>query len=110
MASRNEIIENTKPRYKKAKKKERSLILDELTKATGLSRDHLALRLRQARKPKLSRQAQASLPKPLKTRGRKAKYGHPHQDALIRLWTLLGFIASKRLKEALPVLLEALAI
>lgn len=108
MASRNEIIENSKNRYKKSKKRQRSIILNELTLATGLSRDHLARRLREPLQHKSSKKAQQMAPKFLKKRGPRARYGRPHQEALIRLWSMLGCIASKRLKAALPSLLNAL--
>lgn len=108
MASRNEIINVCKKRYVKANKSEKIGMLDELTLATGLSRDHLARKLRGPAVSAGSRRRSPYQAKPLKRQGRKAKYGIVHREALIKLWTMLGCIASKRFVAALPALMEAL--
>jgi hypothetical protein len=85
-------------RYRKARKKERSAILDEYVKTTGHHRKYAIGVLRGKRK-------QA---KPRIYRARRAIYGDEEAQALLELSELFDGICSKRLRAALDVELPRL--
>lgn len=95
--ARNELARSASPRYRQTTKKEKGLILDEFCANSGLSRKH-ALRL-------LLKPPEAGSKR---TRNRSRKYGFPEQEALRRLWPLLGFPSAKRTVAGLADLLDAL--
>jgi hypothetical protein len=85
-------------RYRKASKKERSVILDEYTKTSGYHRKYAIGVLRGKRK-----QAQHPIRRP-----RRAIYGDAEARALLILAELFDGICSKRLRAALDVELPRL--
>lgn len=95
--ARNELARAVSARYIRAGKKEKGSILSEFCVNSGLSRKH-ALRL--LRRPP-ERGAR-------RTRNRARKYGVADQDALRRLWPLLGFPSAKRTVAGLADLMDAL--
>ena len=100
VATKRQIINKHKRKYQRAKKKEKTIILNSLQKATGLSRDHLSLVL----SGKYKYEAKHSG----KGRGRKPKYGLEHKKILVLAWELLDYVSSRRLKAALPAVLDNL--
>lgn len=100
MKTRKEIAERYRERYRKAKtKKARSAILDEVCEMTGWHRKH-ATRV-------LNGSAPAEKPPPRK-RGPKPRYGPEHKKWLARVWAILDFPCSKRLKAGMRDVLDAL--
>lgn len=95
--ARRELLVTIVPRYKKAGRKQKSIILDEFIASTGYSRKY-AIRLLSQRKV------------PTKTiikRPRPRFYGKAVQDALLIAWAASNYIASKRLA---PFLVELVPI
>jgi hypothetical protein len=95
--ARNELARAASARYIRAGKKDKGSILSEFCANSGLSRKH-ALRLL-LRPPE---------PAARRTRNRPRKYGLAEQDALRRLWPLLGHPSAKRTVAGLADLMDAL--
>lgn len=94
--NRHALARAAAPRYRKARKKEKGLILNEFCANTGLTRKH-AMRLLQ--KPPGQRKKSS--------RARPSTYGMHEQNALKTLWPLSGHLSARRLVAALPDLMEA---
>ncbi|MCL2150415.1 MAG: transposase, partial [Dehalococcoidia bacterium] len=100
MATRNEIITRTRLGYKKASRKERGAILDNLGATTGLSRSRIKHLL--SIRPWL-------VSKPHKPRpGRIPKYGSDVKEALARVWMFMDNSCGKRLTAGMDDMLDAL--
>jgi hypothetical protein len=95
--SRRELIEAVAIRYQTGTQAEQKQILDELVKVTGYHRKH-ALRVlkRSKRDKRLAGEARVSL------------YNEAVRKALIIVWEASDRICGKRLKEAIPALVEAM--
>ena len=87
-------------RYKTARRKQRIIILDELTKTTGYDRKHAG---------KLVRGKYRHLMGAIK-HPRSLIYTKEDADILEKVWELLGWIASKRLKPSLSLALDQLIL
>jgi len=92
-----EYAQAIRNRYKKADKPEKTKILDEFTKATGLHRK-AAIRL-------LNR---ANKPKSIRRRGRPMKYNNEVVVALKTAWEAGDRLCSKRLHPFLPEMVRVL--
>ncbi len=99
LASRRELIDSLRPRYKKAGRKEKGRILDELESTCGYARKHAIT---------LLRRASSSDEHSAKARSRRSTYGADVGMALVRLWKLSRGLCSKRLVAALPAFVDAL--
>ncbi len=100
MGARREIAERLRRRYAKARtKKEKGAVIDAAVEATGWHRKH-AIRV-------LSGGAPRSDAAPAR-RGPKPRYGKEHADAVRRVWAILDFPCSKRLKAGMRDVLDAL--
>jgi len=98
MKARREVIDRYVGKYFKAKKKEKSEILDHVCSATGLSRDRAARVLRVGKKKS----------KPRKRPGRKKVYDFEVFQALKEVWAYMDFACGKRLQEGIGDMLDAL--
>ena len=98
---RQAVLAELAQRYRRARKGEKTRLLDEATKLLGLNRKYIARALR--KRPRKS----APLPR-VHRRGRSPKYGMPVKDALVRVWAILGFPAGKRLAPFMAELVDAL--
>ena len=87
-------------RYKTARRKQRIIILDELTKTTGYDRKHAG---------KLVRGKYRHMMGVIK-HPRSLVYTKEDADTLEKVWKLLGWIASKRLKPSLSLALDQLIL
>jgi hypothetical protein len=103
MKARKEVLNKHKTKYRKARKKEKSKILDVVCESTGLSRDRAARLL--AARPK-SRSPTKTKAK--SQRGRKRIYDLPVIKALKEVWTYMDFVCGKRLHEGIEDMLDAL--
>jgi hypothetical protein len=92
----DEYAATVRPRYRAARKAEKTRILDEFCQTTGMHRK-AAVRL-------LNRQTR---PRPV-GRGRRKRYGPGLLEALVQLWLVSDRLCGKLLKPVLPDLLEAL--
>lgn len=95
MATRRELTAVVRRRYSEADRGGRKLILDEFTKITGYHRKH-AIRLL------------TESPTPARERPCRHIYREAVREALVVLWEAADRICGKRLKAAVPFLLEAM--
>lgn len=95
--SKRELAEAIYPRYLKASRKEKKVILDEFIAATGYHRKHAIRLLRHG--PKRKRR---------KKPGRRKVYHGEVVEALTQIWEICGRICSKRLKPFLPEMVAVL--
>jgi hypothetical protein len=98
MATRSELIETVAKRYHAGTRSEKKDILDEFVKVTGFHRKHS---IRVLKKTRVS----PGMPKPPP---RSRLYDEAAEAALIILWEAADRMCGKRLKEAIPVLVEAM--
>jgi len=96
-ASIAELVESWQPRYLKASRKEKTLILNEFVALTGYHRKSAIRLLRHGRKPKH-----------LDRRGRPRIYTPDVKAALLEVWEACGCICSKRLAPFLPEIVAVL--
>src|SRR5690349_10411985 len=97
MATRAELLEVVRERYGGARPPERRLILDEFVAVSGHHRKHAIRLLRQP----------GGGPAPDR-RGRSPVYDAAVRAALVVAWEASDRICGKRLKAALPVLVQAM--
>jgi hypothetical protein len=95
--SKRELIEAIRPRYRRARRAERKMILDELVANTGFHRKAAIRALNHGYKAKS-----------LKKAGRKKVYLGEVVVALEMIWEVLGRLCSKRLKPFLPEIVTVL--
>jgi hypothetical protein len=100
MATRKEIITRIRLKYKKATKKGRGAILDNLGTTTGLSRSRIKHLL--SIKPWMINKPQKPRP------GRAPKYGGVIKEALIRVWMFMDNSCGKRLTAGMDDMLDAM--
>lgn len=98
LQARRELLNNLRPRYCKANKKQKKQILDEFVQVTQYGRKHAIALLN-------SLEQETGHPKGT---GRRKKYDDEVKSALIKVWRIANEICSKRLIPFLPDLLEAL--
>jgi hypothetical protein len=96
MAERRAVLREIGPRYRKAGKKERGAILDEVVELCGYSRAYAARRLCHG------------VPKEPRRRARKATYGTETLIPLRKIWAVLGAPCGKRLAPFLPEIVPIL--
>jgi hypothetical protein len=95
--SRRELLAALRPRYRRASKAEKGVILDEFVAATGYHRKYAIHLLWHGPPPPASRPRRGHTP-----------YGPAVVRALTQLWQLSGQLCAKRLQPFLPTLLDAL--
>jgi hypothetical protein len=106
MIARDEVLNEYRKEYKKAKKKRKGEILDIVCSATGLSRDRAARKLSSvARQTKTKKKSQN---RSKDKRGRKRTYGSDVADALICVWAFMDLVCGKRLHEGINDMLDSL--
>lgn len=112
MFERRPIYRETAKEYQKAKKKDKTGILERFIKTTGLkNRNYAARLLRQHGKiVRLDEKdyAKADIAKKGKRLGRKKKYNVPVLKILKYIWEIMGFICGKRLRAVMKDVLTNL--
>jgi hypothetical protein len=96
LATKRELIQAIGARYQEAGRVEKKIILDEFVQVTGFHRKH-AIRALKIGKPL-----------PLAAAPRSRVYDEAVVSALTILWEAADRICGKRLKQAIPILLEAM--
>jgi len=94
---RQELLKAVRPRYLKASKSQKGMILDEFVAAAGYHRKY-AIHLLRHGPPQGSKQK----------RGRRPAYGPDVVAALVRVWKASGHLCGKRLHPFLLDMVEAL--
>ncbi|NSW80543.1 MAG: transposase, partial [Chthonomonadetes bacterium] len=110
MKERRAVIRETAKRYRRASKKQKGQLLDEVTALTGYHRAYACYLLnREGKKMYLGNRTylQADVTKKTKRRRRRV-YDERVKQALLLLWQMLGYPCGKRLAPVLPELIEAL--
>ena len=111
MKARHEVATATGGRYRAARKKEKTAILDQFVETTGYSRWYARLILRnEGRKVRAEQQvilvgARETRKAP---RQRPREYDDKVREALVRLWRIMDYICGKRLQPILPELIISL--
>lgn len=93
--SKQELIDATRPRYLRADRQQKSLLLNALCETTGHDRKYLIKCLR------------GRVKRRQRPPGRKRVYGPEAVEPLKAIWQKTEQLCSKRLKEALPLWLPA---
>ncbi|MFC1482197.1 DDE-type integrase/transposase/recombinase [Myxococcota bacterium] len=97
MAAREELIQAMRTRYRRAARTEKSKILDEIESLTGFHRKH-AIRLMSTDSEK----------KTTGTRCGRRVYDEAVHDVLVILWETTDRLCGKRLKAAIPTLIDSM--
>src|SRR5450756_355416 len=100
MRERQAITKEMARRYKRASKRERGLMLDELCALAGYNRSYAARLLRE--------RARGEPPRSGRRRGRAPIYGPDLLGPLCKVWATLGGICGKRLAAAMARTVSAL--
>jgi hypothetical protein len=95
--SKRELLDAIRPRYLRAKKAGKELMLDEFCAATGYHRKYAVRLLKHDPKPR-----------GLKKTGRKKVYQGAVVEALVQIWEICGRICSRRLHPFLPEIIGVL--
>jgi len=95
--AKRELIEELRPRYVKASKKEKSAILDMVVCATGYHRKYAIYLLRHGYPRRVRR-----------SRKRPRKYHQRVVNALVRIWRIFDYICASRLHPFLPEAIDVL--
>src|SRR5437588_6637329 len=111
MKERKRIAEATAGRYRRARKKEKTAILNEFVALTGFARSYAAMVLRNHRRvvtvdPKL--RVRGDLGKKLRRPGRRPDYDEEVVKALLKVWRIMDYICGKRLAPVLSEMVELL--
>jgi hypothetical protein len=96
LATRRELIQAIAERYRLASRADKRKILDEFTEVTGFHRKHAIRALRQQARKTTARPARSKL------------YDEAVVQSLTILWEAADRVCGKRLKPAIPALLEAM--
>lgn len=119
MKQKQAITRQVALRYKKARKKEKGIILNEFIKTTGYNRSYAGRVLRQKVKPKIVKQMRLAdfnvivfedkrRKKRKQKRAKAKKYDRRAFYALRKVWTVCDSICSKRLAPFLPEIVPVL--
>ena len=119
MRQKQAVTRQVALRYKKARKKEKGMILDEFTKTTGYNRSYASRVLRQKVKPKVVGKMKVGglnvvliedrrRKKKKKARLKARKYDQEVFKALKKIWAIEDCICGKRLAPFLPEIVPVL--
>ena len=107
MGARREVSEELSSKYKKAKKKQKGAILDQVVELTGWCRKHAAAVLSGlvpiSAKVKSPRRHVGR-----DRRGRKPRYSLEHKEVLEKVWVVLDFSSSTRVKAGMKDVLDSM--
>jgi len=107
MEARREVSEELRSKYRKAKKKQKGVILYQVIELTGWCRKHAAAVLSGASpisaKGKIRRNHAGR-----DRRGRKPKYSLKHKEVLKKVWAVLDFSSSVRVKAGMKDVLDSM--
>jgi hypothetical protein len=110
MATRIEIINRNKVAYRKASKKEKGQILDNICMNTGLSRSRIKhiMTEKQSKVPSASKASCASKVSEVCKPGRAKTYDQEFVAVLEKMWAYMDFACGRRLVAGIPDMLDSL--
>src|SRR6266699_1107285 len=111
MRERKRIAEATAGRYRRVRKKEKTVILNEFVELTGFARSYGALVLRNhGRVVTVSRElrVRGEVGKRQRPPGRRPEYDESVVKVLIKVWRIMDYICGKRLAPVLAEIVERL--
>jgi hypothetical protein len=101
MKARKEVSEQLRSKYRKSTKKQRGALLDYTVELTGWCRKHAAAVLCGAAPIPKSNAKGRKVSRPSNRRGRRPRYGMAHKQVLKKVWAVLDFSSSVRLKAGM---------
>src|SRR6266403_2612503 len=112
MKERKRIAEATAGRYRRARKKEKTGILNEFVELTGCARSYAAMMLRNHGRvirvsPKL--RVRGDVGQKRSRPGRRPDYDEEVAKALLKVWRIMDYICGKRLAPVLGEMVELLS-
>ena len=111
MKERKRIAEATAGRYRRARKKEKTAILNEFVELSGFARSYAALVLRNHGRVvtvNAKLRVRGDVGKKLRRPGRRPDYDESVVKVLIKVWRIMDYICSKRLAPVLAEIVERL--
>jgi hypothetical protein len=114
MAQKQTVADITGPRYRKAGKSQKTLILDEFCHTTGYNRKYAITLLRHAGKTQVRRMGKQTVKVKITAQGRRKRvyqryYDEPVERAVVAVWEFFRRVCGKRLVPMLRANLDALA-
>ena len=114
MAEKKALTDITGPRYRKAGKAKKTLILDEFCQTTGYNRKYAITLLRHAGKTQVRRMGGQTMKVKIAGQGRRKRvyrkyYDEPAERAILAIWGFFRRVCGKRLVPMIRANLEALA-
>src|SRR5213593_1058189 len=111
MKERKRLAEATAGRYRRARKKEKTAILNEFVELTWFARSYAAMVLRNHGRvvtvnPKL--RVRGDVGKKLRRPGRAPYYDEQVVKVLLKVWRIMDYICGKRLAPVLAEIVERL--
>jgi hypothetical protein len=107
MGAKREVSEELRSKYKKAKKKQKGVILDQVIELTGWCRKHAAAVL-SGSAPITSKGKSGRKHVGRDRRGRKPRYSLKHKEILKKVWAILDFSSSIRVKAGMKDVLDSM--
>jgi hypothetical protein len=107
MGARREVTEELRSRYRKSKKKQKGTILDYVIELTGWCRKHAAAVL-SGRSPIAGKEKGKRGRVGRDRCGRKPKYSLKHKEVLKKVWAVLDFSSSMRVKAGMKDVLDSM--
>jgi hypothetical protein len=101
MKARKEVSEQLCSKYRRSTRKQKGALLDYTVELTGWCRKHAAAVLSGAAPIPKSNAAGKRAGRPPGRRGRRPKYGIEHKTVLKKVWAVLDFCSSVRLKAGM---------
>ena len=107
MSEKHSVTNVMRDEYRKAGKKRKGQMLDELCKLCGYNRSYAARKLRSKKQTRGHQKLKKALQG---IRGRKRKYGPECLAPLIEVWSVLDLACGKRICAGMPDVLDALLL
>jgi len=105
MSERQSVTNVMRDEYRKASKRRKGQMLDELCKLAGYTRSYAAFKMRSSKTTK----SYDKLRKPLqRTKGRKRTYGYECLAPLITVWAVMDLACGKRVAAGMAGVVDAL--
>jgi hypothetical protein len=105
MSEKRSVTNVMKEEYRKASKRQKGQMLDELCKLTGYNRSYASRKLRQAKQTRSDKKVREVLQR---RKGRKKTYGPECLGPLIKVWAVLDTACGKRVAAGMDDVLDAM--